>query len=313
MGISRTDLIQGRATARIAALASADVTALERVTFVKEDRKRVRLGSQVLKADDWSFGSLRVCPQCLREDLDARRGHPDYRAHVRSWWNLAFIYACPFHSVSLITRDPANDEKSLNPEALDVRFAAGQEYDLAVFPVAERRVSDVRLETYILGRLGFMPPSNNGTLDSLSLADAIQLLDHIGVAAIGGAYAHTSGGTVSSREALVAGYTIIKEGRPALVRLFENLKTQAGAAENQWIPRANYGRLYAWLFHVSTRDIAAYDPIRRLMLECIGSPTSQEMFAPQREPTKGLTGDVSRPHVTGGEEEGTQDPARRKA
>ena len=311
MGISRTALIQGRATARIAALAGADVAALERVTFVKEDRKSVRLGNEVLKADDWSFGSLRVCPECLREDLDAGRGHPDYRAHVRSWWNLTFIHACPFHGVSLITRDPANDEKGLDPEALDVRFAAGQECDLADFLVAGRRLSDVRPESYILGRLGFMPPSDDGTLDSLSLADAIQLLDHIGAAAIGGAYAHTSGGTVSPRDALVAGYTIIKQGRPALVRLFENLRSQAGAAENQWIPRANYGRLYAWLFNVSTRDIAAYDPVRRLMLECIGSPTSDETFAPRRQPAMGPTADVSLPYAAGGEES-IPDPVRRK-
>jgi hypothetical protein len=195
----------------------------------------------------------------------------------------------------LITQDPNNHEQSLNPEALDVRFAANEECDLADFPVAERRVSNAKPESYVLGRLGFMPPSNNGTLDSLSLADAIQLLDHIGAAAIGGAYAHTSDGKVSPREALVAGYTIVEGGRPALVRLFENLKTQAGADKDQWIPRANYGRLYAWLFNVSTRDVAAYDPVRRLMLECIGSPTSHEMFAAQLKPVKRPTGDVSRP------------------
>jgi hypothetical protein len=156
-----------------------------------------------------------------------------------------------------------------------------------------------------------MPPGSNAQLDSLSLADAIQLLDHIGAAAIGGAHAHTSEGTVSKREALVAAYAIVAEGRPALVRLFGILKTQAGATENQWIPRANYGRLYAWLFHVSTRDISAYDPIRRLMRECMGSPTSQEIFVPQREPAKGLTSDVSRPSAAGGGP-GIEAPAGRK-
>jgi hypothetical protein len=272
MGVSRADVVQGRAIARIAELAKANPVALERVTFIRGNGTTVRLGNEALKAGEWSFRSLRVCPKCLREDLEFAEGDPDYRAHVRSWWNLAFIYVCPFHNIFLITHHPDDTEKTLDPEALDVRFAAGDKQDLAFAPL-EKRALGAEVEKYLLGRLGFMPSVTHKSLDALALGHAVDLMDRIGAAAVGGVFAHTNrDGTVSRRDALSAGYAILCDGRAGLVRLFERIREEAGAAENEWIPKAQYGLLYAWLFHVSTRDIEGYEPIRELMLESIGSP-----------------------------------------
>lgn len=272
MGLSHADVVQGRAIARIAELAKADPVVLERTTFVRQDRKTVRLGNEVLRSSDWSYRSLRVCPKCLRDDIEFAKGDPGYRAHVRSWWNLAFVHTCPFHNIFLVTHDPDDKKKSLDPEALDVRFAAGDKCDLSFVSIDEHAPS-VALEKYFLGRLGFMRPIENETLDSLALGHAIDLVQRIGAAATGGAFAHTKReGPVSHREALSSGYVILSDGRPGLVRLFDRIREDAGAAENEWIPKAQYGLLYAWLFHVSTRDIDGYEPIRELMLQSIGSP-----------------------------------------
>ncbi|RQH12662.1 TniQ family protein [Bradyrhizobium sp. RP6] len=272
MGFSHADVVQGRATARIAELAKADPVVLERTTFVRQDRKTVRLGDEVLKSSDWSYRSLRACPKCLREDIEFGKGDPDYRAHVRSWWNLAFMYACPFHNICLITHHPADTEKTLDHRALDVRFAAGDEHDLASEPL-EKFAPGAEVEKYLLGRLGFMTSVKHKSLDGLALGHAVDLMDRIGAAAVGGAFAHTSrDGTVSRRDALSAGFAILSEGSAGLFRLFERIREEASAAENEWIPKAQYGLLYAWLFHVSTRDIEGYEPIRELMLESIGSP-----------------------------------------
>ncbi|WP_284261275.1 TniQ family protein [Bradyrhizobium iriomotense] len=280
MGISAADLINGRAADRIAALARADLDSLERVTVRAEQDQQIRLGGEFLKQDQWSFRSLRVCPECLREDLKGT-GHPDYRAHKRSWWNLTFIHACPFHGTFLVTRSPADIRNSLDPEVLDVRYAGGGNCDLALVPIDGRRLTDIRPEKYFLGRLGFMPRSNHETLDALSLGQAVELLDRIGTAAVGGVHPDEYCSVFLSRDVLVAGYTILGGGRPALARLFLKLKADLGAAESQWIPRARYGPLYAWLFHVSTRDIDAFEPIRRIFLECIGSPTPSDLVTLQ--------------------------------
>ncbi|WGD52445.1 TniQ family protein [Bradyrhizobium sp. CB1650] len=275
MGLSHADVVQGRATARIAELAKADPVVLEGTTFVRQDRKTVRLGNEVLKSSDWSFRSLRTCPKCLEEDIEFGKGDPDYRAHVRSWWNLAFIYVCPFHNILLITYHPDDAKKTLDPEALDVRFAAGDEHDLAFAPL-EKGALGAEVEKYLLGRLGFMTSVKHKSLDSLALRHAVDLMDRIGAAAVGGTFAHTNrDGTVSRREALSAGYAILSDGRAGLVRLFERIREEASAAEDEWIPKAQYGLLYAWLFHLSTRDIEGYEPIRELMLESIGSPKAR--------------------------------------
>jgi TniQ len=280
MGISHADVVQGRAIGRIAELAKADPVALGRATFIRQDRKTVRLGNEAIKPTDWSFRSLRVCPKCLRDDLEFAKGDPHYRAHVRSWWNLAFVYACPFHNIFLITHDPDDKEKSLDAEALDVRLAAGEKYDLAFAPI-EERASSAEVERYFLGRLGFMTSVEHESLDVLALGHAIDLLNRIGAATVGGAFAQTNrDGTVSRREALSAGYAILSEGRPGLVRLFERIRQEAGAAKNEWMPKAHYGLLYAWLFHISTRDIEGYEPIRQLMIECMGSPSAPERSSP---------------------------------
>lgn len=277
MGLSHADIVQGRAIVRVAELAGADPVALEQVTFVRESRKTVRLGNEALKVDEWSFHSLRVCPKCLREDLEFAKGDPSYRAHVRSWWNLAFIYACPFHNVLLITNHPDDTEKALDPEALNVRFAAGEKHDLA-FAQSEERAACAEVERYLLGRLGFMPSFKHKNLDALALGHVVDLIDRIGSAAVGGALAHT--GAVSRREALSAGYAILTQGRVGLVRLFERIREGAGAAGSEWIPKARYGPLYAWLFHLSTRDIEGYEPVRQLMLESIGSPNGSLQDGP---------------------------------
>lgn len=266
MGIPFRDIIRGCRNGDIAALANINPAALNHTTFRIDEDDWVRLGNEVLHRDDWSYTSLRICPSCLKEDLDSGRGDPAFRAHVRAWWNVTHMRACPLHKVMLLDRIPRKGGASIDPKALDVRFAAGSAFDFAT--AHSPYVNDVRAETYMLGRLGFMPRVSAPILDELPLWNAIRLMDRFGAVAVAGHRGFTSfGGGVSHREALSAGFDIFSSDKAHLFRFLDNLVSSAKIRLGHWGPRVAYGRVYKWLSN-DTRD-KAYDPVRELVREHI--------------------------------------------
>jgi hypothetical protein len=268
MAVKFYAIIQGRRNREVAALAKADVAILDRATFVVVDSDRVRLGDELLHFDDWSYRSLRICPACLAQDIRSEKGDPKFRAHVRAWWNLTRIEVCPIHRIRMLDCDPADPEKVVDHQALDVRFAAGPQCDFAAAEIRSVDVEDVRAESYILGRLKFIPRIRTAILDDIPLWNAIRLMDRFGAVAAGGAAGHTSlGGHVAKRDALASGYAIFAEGKESLFRFLDALVGAAEVKGGKWGPRRAYGRIYKWLSH-DTRD-HVYDPVRELVREHI--------------------------------------------
>jgi hypothetical protein len=263
-GIPFREIVNGHRNAEIAQFAGADVAKLDAVTFRSGDDERVRLNGEVLHQDDWSYVSLRVCPTCLKDDLERQDSRISFLPHVRSWWNVVRISVCPIHGVALVESDPTNTSMKVDHERLDVRYAAGRQCDLA--KVTPEKVGDVQVETYLLGRLGFMPRVTSSILDTLPLWNAIRLMDRIGAVAAAGVRGFTSfGGEVAPREALVAGYAVFAGGREGFIALLDRLVASADIRQGKWGPRVVYGRVYEWLSH-DTRD-TAYDSIRELVRE----------------------------------------------
>jgi hypothetical protein len=252
-------VVRGQLNAPLAALAGTDVRGLDRTTF-RRDGNLVRLGDEILQHDDFCFqGGLRVCPDCLRQDIEICEGRPEYRAHVRTWWNIAQVQVCPFHRVELIEHIPGT-KLPLNSDALDVRRAAGPDFDLAKVPRGHM-VSDVRVETYILGRLGFLPRKQVSILDEMPLWNAMRLMDRVGATVLGGPAGYTSvGGNVPPREALGVGFSILEEGEESFVRFLDSMIEFEGPTTRR---HGYYGKLYIWL-HKRTSD-KIYDPVRDII------------------------------------------------
>jgi hypothetical protein len=264
-GIPFREILHGKRNAEIALLAGADPTSLDRVTFrVAPNEERVRINGEDLHRDDWSYARLRVCPNCLKHDLERQDSRSDFLPHIRTWWNLARVSACPIHRVELIEGDPERPSLKTDHLRLDVRFAAGDQCDFT--RVASKTVDDVRAESYVLGRLGFMPPVSSTVLDSLPLWNAIRLIDRVGAVAAAGVRGYTSfGGDVDQRDALSAGYAVFAEGKESFFRFLDGLVASAEVKNGKWGPRVVYGRVYEWLSHDTRHN--AYDPIRELVRE----------------------------------------------
>lgn len=259
------EIINGLRNQEVAHLAGADPAVLDAATFRADDDERVRLNGEEVHRDDWSYASLRVCPSCLRSDLGRKDARVEYLPHIRSWWNLVPVTVCPLHSESLIENCPGGAAAALDHLATDIRFAAGRRNDLALM-VPAGNVEDVRAESYILGRLGFMPRMRNELLDALPLWNAIRLIDRLGAVAAAGTRGFTSfGGDVARHDALAAGYRIFADGKEGLFAFLDRLVASADVAGGKWGPRVVYGRVYEWLSH-DTRD-RIYDPIRELVRE----------------------------------------------
>lgn len=266
--IRYTEIIKGRRNDEIARMAKAHLDAVNRATFTARDDNRVCLGSEMLHYDDWSYGHLRVCPDCLKADIRDGMGDPAFRAHIRSWWNLTFLEVCPSHKIVMLDRDPARPMRRIDPRCLDVRFSAGSQCDFTSDQIPRARVENADAERYILGRLGFMTRVSAPVLDDLPLWNAIRVMDRFGAVAAGGPGAYTAlGGSVSQREALSAGYKLFKDGKPSLFQFLDSLVAIAKVKNGKWGARRVYGRIYKWLGH-DTRD-PVYDPLRELVREHI--------------------------------------------
>jgi hypothetical protein len=258
-GLGILDMIYGRRNAEIAALAGADFADIEKATFrVLVSEERVRINDEVLHREDWSYGNLRICPHCLRDDMDRKDSRSDFLPHIRSWWNLTHISVCPIHSIEL--SDHHLDSLKVDRFCWDIRLAARCQRG------ANKAVDDTRVESYILGRLGFMPRLPSAILDGLPLWNALRALERIGVAILVGVR-HWSpfSNDRDRRKALCAGYTVLSGGDRVFSAFLDTLVASAEVSHGKWGPRVVYGRLYEWLAY-STRD-KAYDPLRALISE----------------------------------------------
>lgn len=265
-GIPLREILHGHRNAEIAVLAGVKVSELDKATFrVARKDDRIWVNNEVLHRDDWSHASLRICPSCLQSDLERQDSRRDFLPHIRSWWNLVPISVCPIHAIELVEWDRAEAPSLKSGHVrLDVSFAAGLRRHFT--RPGRKRIEDVSAETYILGRLGFMPRLKSTVLDGLPLWNAIRLMDRMGAVAAGGIHGYTSfGGSVGRREALAAGYGLFAEGKEGFFRFLDDLVKSAEIRNGKWGPRRVYGRVYKRLSY-ETRD-SAYDPIRELVRE----------------------------------------------
>jgi hypothetical protein len=256
------EILHGRRNAEIAALAGASHDSIDAATFVVADNG-VRLNGEELFKDDWSYRRTRICPSCLRSDLGRNDRRTEYLPHIRSWWNIIPIQACPFHKETLVPRIQFIADEEFKERRLDVRYSADRDVDLT--QLAPTPVDEVIAEAYALGRLGFMPKMVIPLLDCIPLSKALRLLDRAGTMIIAGDKQKSKSLIEEgvSQKAISAGFAVFAADESGFIDFLDRLVATSNFLVPRWGPRTAYGSLYGWLARVPRdRD---YDHIREII------------------------------------------------
>jgi hypothetical protein len=247
--IAAAQVLHGETQAEIARLVDLPEDAFAASTFARVSLGKYSLNGEQNSARDWSYRVLRACPACLREDQQNLPGRPDFRAHVRFWWNIDAMRACPFHATALLG-DPAAPNGVLDWRALDLRRAAENcdLTDAAAIPAEEDEVS---LSRFIAAKLGLLPRTDEPPIVfDMPLDWALEACERIGAMALAGHAAPTPAAQDPTFDAHLArrvGYRILRGGHHALRRVLDRQVEKLHASATLPTPAQAYGRLYAWV------------------------------------------------------------------
>lgn len=257
------------AITKIADLAGVASAALMADAFVSTDvaKRRWHYRGQHLVRSALCRGRMRVCPQCLTDDIQARPDLPRALAiYGRASWLVEAIRTCPHHRIGLIDIGDYRSPDNLHDFAAHATPAIVH-LDKLIAAAPRRGPSD--LEQYMLGRLH--GATQSPFLDGLELHAAIRSCETIGAVALFGRRVtlrrlsdddwHRAGG---------AGFKIVGGGVPSIGEFLAELQRTYpyGRLGNEG-PQALYGKIYHWLAFWD--DDPAYDPIREVIGDHIRS------------------------------------------
>lgn len=199
----------------------------------------------------------RVCPDCVRSDIEKREGPVACRPWRRSWWDVAKISSCPRHGRALLGVCPSCRHRfrrsHLSPAQCECShvLVAERTEDIA----AADRIGDA----YLVGRLGAGPRIIHAFLDSLAFADAAEIMQWVGsVSRWGRSVVSWSRQRPAERTRTMAAGFAVCEGFPSG---FEEMldRLLAACPSKRLTPVGVYGKLQLWL-GLSTNP--ALDPLR---------------------------------------------------
>jgi len=182
------DVENGRCLAELALLTGIPEAVIRASTRYVDESGAMFIGGELLHArDDHKASSAagRVCPDCLRADLDEREGSMACRPHRRVWWDLTAVTACPIHGALLIGTCRACGGR-LSRELASPRYCRCG-CDLSELCSVALEPSDLAADRYLVGRLGGVERSTHALLDSMPLHIAALAMIRIGRASLVGA------------------------------------------------------------------------------------------------------------------------------
>jgi hypothetical protein len=247
--IKVADVFHGRAQAAVANLADLPPDTFKRSTPVRTHARRYLLNDEGLRSGIWSLKALRVCPMCLLKDREAGPGRLDFRAYLRTWWNIEAVRVCPFHRIDLIQDDPATGQK-INWRSLEALESIASQKSLADASFKQSTDEEMRLSSFILARIGFSEQREFSSLvEEMELATFLDVSAHVGELIQQSDCGEP--GTIrlqsERHDAIRAGSSILLEGREALLRILNQRLTSEPLSNTFPTPKQAYGSLYDWL------------------------------------------------------------------
>lgn len=189
-------------------------------------------------ADQFDRTKRKICPACLEESR-----------HHRFWWDFVAVTTCPRHMLCLVDQCGCGSDTILTWKDSELFYCGECSRDV---PVA-RKPADPGLaaaDTALLRRFGLVEASPCPVLDVMSFYDAVDTMERIGAAAIGGMTPKwQSAGTLRLDPATVRGrgFSILSTG--GLATLLDDLLAEFRKTNPDTEPALTtaYGWLYHWL------------------------------------------------------------------
>lgn len=245
-GLLSRSLHRPTADEALAAFGVGDADPLLSRTPMPSARPRhLEIAGEIIHRETWTVSRRRWCPGCWRDDLAAEPcGRlPFWNVHRRFWWGITSIETCPVHRVRLREDCPAC--------GIPVRWNAGRMLSCTsrhgllaceAIPVGD----DVPGDAYVVGRLGGAPRVAVPFLDGMPLADAIDVMERLGAAALDGPRGSYARLPAERRPAAMSAGFRIAEGWPhAFADLIADMAK--ASAPGNWGVANLYGYLYDWI------------------------------------------------------------------
>lgn len=262
VGVLFETAISGRANARIAAEAGLPLDIFDPSTFERMDQT-TRCVTEILPKYDWNPNVLKLCPRCIEEDMGVSGRPGEATPHIRSWWMLFHVTACPFHNIRLVNQNSEGARFHAHPMRLLRDCDPRGPLSLADLPCHD--VAETVAEHYVLGRIGFAPLIRVPLLDAMPLSNAVRLMDRMGAVAIGGRRAYTHGEGLDQNAALNRGFRLFENDGEGFAVLLDHLNDTVKRKRASWGAAEVYGRAYQWLNE--ERNDPVYAPVIEMMKE----------------------------------------------
>lgn len=226
---------------------NADVDRLAFATARPVGEACYQLCGEVLAGTQIVFGRKRFCGECWTEDRrqsPAGDGlaEPAGRARFRSWWSVAAVAACPIHRIRMTENCFVCTRACMFGRGTLTTCSCGA--DLTEMVGLRVDEGSVRVEAYIAGRLGGVPPTRVPILDEFPLGNAIELLSRLGSLAGIGRVGRLRDDAPHDRAALAsAGMAIVVDGDCGVEAALSSRLDVAATADG--LPAA-FGSFYGW-------------------------------------------------------------------
>ncbi|CAO3435709.1 TniQ family protein [Azospirillum doebereinerae] len=185
MGFGIADFVHelecGRRLAELARLTRCAKAAIAASTLVTDQTGTLRIGAvriSVTANHRAVSGAGRVCPDCLRADLETRDGPAACRPHRRVWWDLTGVMSCPLHGVLLVNVCPDCGSRPSRAPASPRYCRCG--HDFAGLTTRPLEVSDRVADHYLVGRLGGVATMIHPLFDRMPVHEAALSMLRIG-------------------------------------------------------------------------------------------------------------------------------------
>lgn len=178
----------GRRLAELACLAGLAKATIAASTMVTDQAGILWIGTERVDvaANHRAVSAAgRVCPCCLRIDLETRDGPEVCRPHRRIWWDLTGVVSCPVHGVLLLDVCPNCGSSPSRVPTSPRHCRCG--HDLAGLATLPLDDADLMADRYLVGRLGGVGASAHPLFDRMPLHDPALAMLRIGRAGLLGA------------------------------------------------------------------------------------------------------------------------------
>lgn len=183
--------------------------------------------------------SVKICTECLKRDSEQKSRRGERPEHLRSWWFLTAMDACPIHRVRLISHHP-NTGHAFLFDPMDLKRDCNLEFIKNYEPTP---VTETSAESYILTRLELMGGPTASLLDQVPLPVAIELMLAIGAPFTKKVSERVP--VISDRnKALNSGYKVVADGIESFSRHLDTLVVGFPKDRDDVSPRQAYGYLY---------------------------------------------------------------------